>query len=54
MAWAGIGLWTTPQVENALGMQPSKEEQEALDRKLAVRISRIGGEEGETSNTRTN
>lgn len=41
MAWAGIGLWTSPQVENALGMQPSKEEQEALDRKLAVRVSRI-------------
>lgn len=45
MAWAGIGLWTSPQVENALGMQPSKEEQEALDRKLAVRVSRIGEED---------
>lgn len=40
MAWATIGLWTSPQVENALGMQPSKEEQDALDRKLQVRVSR--------------
>ncbi|KAJ5194099.1 hypothetical protein N7491_001435 [Penicillium cf. griseofulvum] len=54
MAWAGIGLWTTPQVESALGMQPSKEEQDALNRKLAVRVSRVGGDEGETSDTRTN
>jgi hypothetical protein len=54
MAWAGIGLWTTPQVENALGMQPSKEEQDALDRKLAVRVSRVGGEEEKTSDNRTN
>ncbi|CAG8890955.1 unnamed protein product [Penicillium egyptiacum] len=54
MAWAGIGLWTTPQVENALGMQPSKEEQDALDRKLAVRVSRVGGEEGKTSDSRAN
>ena len=45
MAWAGIGLWTSPQVEGALGMQPSKEEQDALDRKLAVRVSRV--EEGQ-------
>ncbi|KAJ5907484.1 hypothetical protein N7495_000166 [Penicillium taxi] len=45
MAWATIGLWTTPQVENALGMQSTKEEQDALDRKLAVRISRIEPEE---------
>ncbi|KAF3029425.1 hypothetical protein E8E15_009957 [Penicillium rubens] len=54
MAWAGIGLWTTPQVENALGMQPSKEEQDALDRKLAVRVSRVGGEEEKTSDNRAN
>ncbi|CDM27728.1 hypothetical protein CBS147339_4305 [Penicillium roqueforti] len=54
MAWAGIGLWTTPQVENALGMQPTREEQDALDRKLAVRVVRIGGEEGEISDNRAN
>ncbi|GKZ16564.1 hypothetical protein AbraIFM66951_000203 [Aspergillus brasiliensis] len=41
MAWASIGLWVSPQVENAMGMAPTKEEQEELDRKLAVRISRV-------------
>lgn len=45
MAWASIGLWTGPQVENALGMKASKEEQEALERQLAVRVSRVEGEE---------
>ncbi|KAK5806448.1 hypothetical protein VI817_000706 [Penicillium citrinum] len=45
MAWATIGLWTSPQVESALGMQATKEEQEALDRKMAVRISRAGGDD---------
>lgn len=44
MAWAAIGLWTTPQVESALGMQASPTEKEQLDRQLAVRISRVGGE----------
>ncbi|KAJ5485125.1 hypothetical protein N7539_005113 [Penicillium diatomitis] len=44
MAWATIGLWTTPQVENALGMQASPSEKEELDRQLAVRISRVGGD----------
>ncbi|KAJ5105556.1 hypothetical protein NUU61_002903 [Penicillium alfredii] len=44
MAWASIGLWTAPQVENALGMQASKEEQDALERKMAVRVSRVGEE----------
>lgn len=41
MAWASIGLWMTPQVENAMGMTPTKEEQEELDRKLAIRVSRV-------------
>lgn len=50
MAWATIGLWTTPQVESALGMQSTKEEQEALDRKLAVRVSRVGEETGNEAN----
>ncbi|PWY73723.1 hypothetical protein BO70DRAFT_398943 [Aspergillus heteromorphus CBS 117.55] len=45
MAWASIGLWSSPQVENAMGMAPTKEEQEELDRKLAVRVSRV--EKGE-------
>jgi hypothetical protein len=44
MAWATIGLWTSPQVESALGMQATKDEQEVLDKQLAVRISRVGGE----------
>lgn len=48
MAWASIGLWTAPQVESALGMKASKEEQEALDRQLAVRVSRVGAEEKDT------
>lgn len=47
MAWASIGLWTSPQVESALGMQPSKEEQEALDRKMAVRVSRVENEDSQ-------
>ncbi|KAJ5814298.1 uncharacterized protein N7503_001048 [Penicillium pulvis] len=50
MAWATIGLWTTPQVESALGMQSTKEEQEALDRKLAVRVTRIGDEKENEAN----
>ncbi|KAJ5747597.1 uncharacterized protein N7511_009293 [Penicillium nucicola] len=49
MAWAGIGLWTESKVESALGMQPTKEEQEALDRQMAVRISRVGGDESTES-----
>jgi hypothetical protein len=49
MAWAGIGLWTSPQVETALGMQPSQEEQDALDRKLALRVSRVGGDKDSQS-----
>ncbi|KAJ5233047.1 hypothetical protein N7468_006003 [Penicillium chermesinum] len=47
MAWASIGLWLSPQVESALGMKASQEEQEALDRKLAVRISQV--REGESN-----
>ncbi|KAE8144672.1 hypothetical protein BDV25DRAFT_166270 [Aspergillus avenaceus] len=41
MAWASIGLWASPQVEGAMGMAPTKEEQEDLDRKMALRISRV-------------
>lgn len=47
MAWASIGLWISPQVESALGMQPSKEEQEALDRKMALRVSRVENEDSQ-------
>lgn len=48
MAWATIGLWTSPQVESALGMQPSKEEQDALDHKLQVRVSYAEPDEKDT------
>ncbi|KAI9372106.1 hypothetical protein BJX61DRAFT_543056 [Aspergillus egyptiacus] len=41
MAWAAIGLWTSPQVEQAMGMVPTEEERAELDRKLAIRISRV-------------
>lgn len=52
MAWAAIGLWTSPQVESALGMQATKEEQEALDRQMAVRISRAEGDNHKGSQSR--
>lgn len=41
MAWASIGLWVLPEVEGAMGMAPTKQEQEELDRKMAIRISRV-------------
>ncbi|KAA8650513.1 hypothetical protein EYZ11_003297 [Aspergillus tanneri] len=41
MAWASIGLWLSPQVESAMGMVPTKEEQEDMERKLAFKVSRV-------------
>ncbi|KAF4250879.1 hypothetical protein KXW98_007253 [Aspergillus fumigatus] len=41
MAWASLGLWFSPQIENAMGMVPSAEEKEELERKLALRVSRV-------------
>ncbi|KAL4794771.1 hypothetical protein BDV19DRAFT_389908 [Aspergillus venezuelensis] len=41
MAWASIGLWAQPQVEKAMGMIPTAEEQAELERKMAVRIERV-------------
>ncbi|OJK03661.1 hypothetical protein ASPACDRAFT_39280 [Aspergillus aculeatus ATCC 16872] len=41
MAWAAIGLWVTPQVEGAMGLTPTPEEQQELNRKLSVRVSRV-------------
>ncbi|BCS18231.1 uncharacterized protein APUU_11059S [Aspergillus puulaauensis] len=41
MAWASIGLWTSSQVEQAMGMVPTAAEQAELDRKMAVRVSRV-------------
>ncbi|GAD95971.1 hypothetical protein ANI_1_1762144 [Paecilomyces variotii No. 5] len=45
MTWASIGMWASPEVENALGLAPTKEDQEELDRKLAVRVASV--EKGE-------
>ncbi|PGH18702.1 hypothetical protein AJ80_04355 [Polytolypa hystricis UAMH7299] len=41
IAYAGIGMWSSPKVEEALGMVPTKQEQEELDRKMNIQISRI-------------
>lgn len=41
MAWAGLGLWTSPQVEGAMGMNPSEDERKELERKLALRVERV-------------
>ncbi|KAL4983366.1 hypothetical protein BDW68DRAFT_191391 [Aspergillus falconensis] len=41
MAWASIGLWTSSQVEQAMGMVPTEEEKAELERKLAIRVSRV-------------
>lgn len=38
MTYAGIGMYWTPKIEEALGMVPTKQEQEELDRKTSVRI----------------
>lgn len=46
MAWAGIGLWTVPQVETALGMNASEKEREELERKLRVRVEAVDRESG--------
>ncbi|KAL1847285.1 hypothetical protein Plec18167_001367 [Paecilomyces lecythidis] len=45
MAWASVGMWMSPEVENALGLAPTKEAQEELERKLAVRVASV--EKGE-------
>ncbi|OJJ46620.1 hypothetical protein ASPZODRAFT_66570, partial [Penicilliopsis zonata CBS 506.65] len=44
MAWASIGLWTSSEVEGALGMVPTPEQQADLDRKLSLRVSRVDKE----------
>jgi len=41
VAWASVGLWTTPQVEGALGMVASEKEKEELERKMTVRVERV-------------
>ncbi|KAL4880787.1 hypothetical protein BJY04DRAFT_218944 [Aspergillus karnatakaensis] len=44
IAWASIGLFTSSQVEQAMGMVPTEQEKAELDRKLAVRVSRVDKE----------
>jgi hypothetical protein len=44
IAWASVGLWTSSQVEEAMGMVPTTAEQAELDRKMAIRISRVDKE----------
>ena len=44
IGWASIGLWTSPQVEGVLGMVPSQQEQDELERKMAVRVERVDRE----------
>ncbi|OAT11528.1 hypothetical protein BDBG_06992 [Blastomyces gilchristii SLH14081] len=41
MAYATVGMWWSPKIEEALGMVPSSEEQAELDRKLSVKISSV-------------
>ncbi|KAF3484225.1 uncharacterized protein GIQ15_03549 [Arthroderma uncinatum] len=41
MGYAAFGMWASPQLEKSLGMTPSKEEQEELDRKLAINVSTV-------------
>ncbi|KAJ9302300.1 hypothetical protein DTO271G3_1166 [Paecilomyces variotii] len=41
MAWASIGMWASPEVENALGLAPTEKDQEELERKLSVRVASV-------------
>ncbi|KAL2834282.1 hypothetical protein BDW59DRAFT_156222 [Aspergillus cavernicola] len=41
MGWASIGLWMSPRVEQAMGMVPTEQERAELDRKMAVKVSRV-------------
>ena len=41
MLWGGLGLWSSSRVEGALGMSPSQQEKEELERKLAVRVETV-------------
>ncbi|PGH33243.1 hypothetical protein GX50_03921 [[Emmonsia] crescens] len=41
MAYATVGMWWSPKVEEALGMVPSQEEQAELERKLSVKVSSV-------------
>lgn len=41
MAWASLGMMISPQVEKTLGMVPSEQEKEELERKLALRVEKV-------------
>ena len=41
MSYAAIGLWVSPKVEEKMGMVPTKEAQDELDRKMKVSVSRV-------------
>lgn len=41
MAWAGFGLWTTPQLESALGLEASEKERDELQRKMRLRVEAV-------------
>lgn len=45
MGWAGIGLMLSPVVEERMGIVPSQEEQEELDRKLRLKIHTVDKED---------
>lgn len=38
MAWAGIGMVASPQVESALGLVPTEQEKEDLEKKLNFKV----------------
>lgn len=44
MAWAGIGMTASPQVESALGMVPTEQEKEELEQKMNVRVVSVDKE----------
>ncbi|EEH19779.1 hypothetical protein PABG_02038 [Paracoccidioides brasiliensis Pb03] len=41
MAYATFGMWWSPKIEEALGMVPTKEEQEELERKMTIKVSSV-------------
>lgn len=44
MAWAGIGMAASPQLESALGMVPTEQEKEELERKMDFKVVRVDKE----------
>lgn len=41
MGYAAFGLWAEPRVERTLGMVPTEEEKEDLEKKISVRIRSV-------------